>query len=215
MAAENWREMLGQGNMDPMKRPSEVKNSYVFGIRRKGKKFLGFVERKPENQTSLPFQNVVSIEEGWVSHNEATTRAEDMLAEFREQKKEAQWVKDKAGAVGQRQAAIAAGLCVSGDPEVIPVGPGSVVTHSDSEGQHYALILSIEGIEATALFVSSSRWGGPTTRPASESECHLLGVMRPKARSYLVKVVRPLRDFCAATAVVDSKVLSGFLEEFA
>lgn len=191
-----------------------AEETHVYGIRRKGKRHLAFVERKVGTATHLPFQNVVEIEEAAISHSEATARAEAMVLAFQKKRQEIQWAKDKAGAAAQRAMALAANLAVSGKPDddvVIPLVPGTMATHSDSEGQHYAMILSIEDDQATALFLTSSVWGG--CRPASVSECYLFGVSKPK-KSYLVKVVRPLRDFCIPSTVVETEVLSRYLKEF-
>ena len=207
--------MLGQGEVVPMLPRTML---CVYGIRRRKGKSRPFALQKPTDGADLPFSTIFVIEEARVTLDEAIARAEAMVKTWREMRHAESCAKDLEATATARAVALAAGLPVSGkarkddDPEVIPMMPGAVVTHSDGDGQHYALILSIEGDEATALFLTSSIWGG--CRPASESECHLLGLRNPKQGTNMVKVVRPLRNFYITTTVLPPEVLSAYQEEF-
>jgi len=91
---------------------------------------------------------------------------------------------------------------------------GSICTHNDGEGHHMALIVSVVGDMAHALFLtSSSRWNR-YARLAQDSEATTLG-QRGQKRSFLAPVVRPLSEFYRCTAVLEYPNMEAYRAEFA
>ena len=72
------------------------------------------------------------------------------------------------------------------------LGSGSVVTHEDNKGHHFAIVLNIDGNDADLLFLSSKEFGRKY-RAATKEELALAGFAYSR-KTYLCLVNRPITE---------------------
>ena len=90
--------------------------------------------------------------------------------------------------------------------------PGSVVTHEDSGGHHFAIILEIEGNRTELLFLSSKRFGR-RCREATKDELALTGFVYSK-KTYLCLVTRYASDLCSQRLNLPEHRTQDLIREF-
>jgi hypothetical protein len=183
----NWRNFLGQ----PEPKPPAI--TYTYGVKLlKKTRFRPFVIPKG---ALLP-SHIVMQKEGQIPYDEAVALAESWAKKHRQDAQEREREKNK-------------------QPTPVPITAGTILVHNDPQGTHHAVILDIQGEDAHALFLTSkARWRDTKPRLATDSECHLFGLV-PKETTYIAPVVRPLREFYAVKGQLPPECLHELQEEFA
>jgi hypothetical protein len=95
------------------------------------------------------------------------------------------------------------------------VVPGRICLHDDGKKKHLAVILSIDGDHATAVFLSSTpEWSnGFRGRRATKDELAMLAFKQTKP-TYIVKCIRRLDGFVSQGTDVPPHWVTGWIKEF-
>ena len=108
------------------------------------------------------------------------------------------------------------------EPQPVPEGaddvvPGRVCVHNDGMREHVAIVLSVDGRLATALFLTSTpEWSnGFRGRRAKNEELAMCAYKQTKSATYLVKVERDVDDFRSLRLDVPEHWIDGWMKEFA
>jgi hypothetical protein len=101
---------------------------------------------------------------------------------------------------------------LSSDPLDKPINSGSIVTHEDADGHHFAIVLEVEGNRAELLFLSSKRFGR-RCREATKDELALTGFVYTK-KTYLCLVTRSVSDLCSQGVNFPEHRVQDLIKEF-
>lgn len=165
---------------------------YIYGVcKRRGKSGLKAFTIPKGSQ--LP-SRIIEQKEGLLTHNQAQTLAGIMRKQIRKQKE----VEKEA----------------EKNPSPVAITPGTILVHNDREGTHFATILAIKEDQAHALFLTSNPDWGHKARLATEVECCLFGLIIQKTDTYIVPVIRPLKEFFAVKGQLPPECLREYQEEF-
>ncbi len=166
---------------------------YFYGYSlTKGKKKRSFF--CVENISSLKDKEIVFIEVGFVSRNEALVLADRILQE----KYNSVWNKIEVDSLDKKEPTVEPAKAIEFVEEIKEpsLQPGAVAIHFDRERSHHSIILDVGENKSKALFfTSSTKWGqNKTTRRATTDELALAGFPVRKV-SYLSLVERDNADF--------------------